>query len=388
MNKSFYTSLARSFYLRNNDGCGFAIYKNDSKTIFYHKGIYHLNKLIHLIKSYKPSTEDCLIVHLRKTSGSNLASINTHPFILSKDHNILNLSFGSSKNNSFLFHNGTLNSFTFRSEPYSDTFNFVKMFFNNNFIVKHIEESIKENEKFEDLMFGSNKIVVLKPNGNVFIINKQNFIEEDGFLYSNDSYKKKEKVKAYHSRHDDHYSETEDWEEMNPVNNFQRFRMNTGSSFQKRNDSLFLQTTVKYYNAEVPKNKVLWNATTQTNSLIVTRMVSFYNIRKAEINRFLRDFNNIFETFDITEEEFDNAFFQIFEIKNKYEKVSFSLNRALFCWNMIFLLRLDLHYAVVKYFMFDSYIADRLDKMYLTNDNCLMLLKQDFTKSKRLDSIT
>lgn len=194
LTKDFYKSLVRSYYLRNSDGCGFA-YKRDNeneKFLYFKKAIYNIDFLINEIKKHKIQPSDELVVHLRKTSGSGKVGINTHPFLMTYKSELLNMTEGYVKHD-LLFHNGTFNNFTSVKSNRSDTYNFVKEVANTSHFTSYIKHLLNRNLSV-DRIFSENKIVILSLTKNIVINkpidDKKFYTDENGFIYSNDSFKK------------------------------------------------------------------------------------------------------------------------------------------------------------------------------------------------------
>lgn len=195
LTKEFYKGLARSFHLRNNHGCGFALKRKNGKTIYFQKGIPYLNYLIKRLKSLNIQPDDILVVHLRRTSGSLKSNINTHPFVMSNKDSLLNLTEGEIKED-VLFHNGTFHNFTNKMDFYSDTYLYTMFVANSKHFTTYVRSLQNRNcdkVAYENLFF-RNKVVILSPEKNL-VISKITDFETDkyGFMYSNDSYKKVER---------------------------------------------------------------------------------------------------------------------------------------------------------------------------------------------------
>lgn len=193
INLEFYKGLARSYHLRNKDGAGFAIKRKNDKYIIFEKGFFDLASLINAIKKYNVTTDDILVVHLRKVSAGKISVINCHPFVMDINRSNLNRSFGKTKKG-VLFHNGTFHGFSTHYSRTSDTYEYVRNFAGvpayTTFLksVLTIKNEVRRRE-IEKKLFSENKVVVLHPIKSLMIMNKDMFLEDrNGFIFSNDSY--------------------------------------------------------------------------------------------------------------------------------------------------------------------------------------------------------
>lgn len=182
-----YNSIKTASYT-NRDGMGFAFKRNSTKKVYISKGYKDVDEFIDSIKEKKLGLDDELIVHLRI---GNKGSVNTdmcHPFVVSsEDDEIL-------QNDKFVtepvfIHNGTLFKYSEHNSKYSDTFFFSKKFMSH----KPVQEFLKSDSKLFSEIFkdhvSTSRFVFLFPGESNNAIKIGSFKEDNGYFFSNESYK-------------------------------------------------------------------------------------------------------------------------------------------------------------------------------------------------------
>lgn len=173
----------------NSDGIGYAYKKFGENGIYYNKG--RNKKILDVIaelKSFNLTEKDELIVHLRRTTSVK-DDKNCHPYILTAVDEAID---GVGYTKGFrpaLFHNGYFTNFVDPSKDHSDTYMFTRLFMRNPDLIKLLQ---KDKDTFMHC-FGSiiksNKLAFIFPETANKIITIGDFIEENGYIFSNFSYR-------------------------------------------------------------------------------------------------------------------------------------------------------------------------------------------------------
>lgn len=183
----FLVDAIREGSRNNGDGMGFAYKRNSTKKVFLSKGYSSVDKLIEAIYSKKLKEQDELIVHARIGNKGEVNSQMCHPFVCSKDDEEVKMLEGF-VDKPVLIHNGTFYKYSIHNSRYSDTFFFARDFMS----IKGVQNFLKEDKDsfkklFEDHIETS-RVALLFPD-DTSLITLGNFIEEQGYLFSNKGYK-------------------------------------------------------------------------------------------------------------------------------------------------------------------------------------------------------
>lgn len=175
--------------LTNTDGIGYAFKKNRSKKVYISKGYDDISKVISSLKSKRLGLNDELVVHLRIGNRGKVSVEMCHPFVVAKD-SIEILQNHTYVDKPIMVHNGTFTAYT-NYDGFSDTYKFIKEFMYHPSLI----EMLKTDEKFFKDLFSvklsTNKLAFLFPNDDTDLIRVGYFQENNGYYYSNDSYKSK-----------------------------------------------------------------------------------------------------------------------------------------------------------------------------------------------------
>lgn len=154
----------------NKDGMGFAYVDRDRIII---------KKFMNFDDFYKAYSEvqnkSNMLIHFRIATHGKVEVNNCHPFKLN-DHMAL-------------IHNGIISGYGDK-EKITDTQDFI------NKVIGKISYKMWKNPSYRELVgdaIGYSKFVVLDTNDNVYIINEDKGVWDDGIWYSNSSYKPKDK---------------------------------------------------------------------------------------------------------------------------------------------------------------------------------------------------
>lgn len=186
------TNAIKKASLTNTDGIGYAFKRHKSNKIYISKGFRDVDEFLEILEKKNLKLEDELIIHLRiGNKGAKTATMN-HPFVLSDDDDIV-LSNHKYVDIPVMAHNGTLYDFTNYSYTLeSDTYVFARDFMS----VPELQALLKRDVDLFVATFKFtlklNRLAFLFPD-NTPLITIGEFIEDEGYLFSNDSYK----VKVY-----------------------------------------------------------------------------------------------------------------------------------------------------------------------------------------------
>ena len=198
----------KTCFTRNPDGSGY---------MFVHDNVVEIKKgymtfdefykdLINDYNKYNLKNQN-LVMHFRiGTSGQSKVGC-THPFAITNDYDILNTTHLQS--NIGICHNGIISNYNDRHGKYSDTQIYIAKVLTpliklniNSYKFKDIQEIIKDTT--------NSKWAILDKFDDVYTIG--DFVEDNGYLYSNSTYKKFEY--KYYTYKWDKYDEDEDLEEQ------------------------------------------------------------------------------------------------------------------------------------------------------------------------------
>jgi len=194
----------KTCFTRNSDGAGYMFVKDGAVEI--KKGYMTFDEfykdLINDYNKYNLKNQN-LVMHFRiGTSGQSKLGC-THPFIITNDYDKLNET--RIKSNIGVCHNGIISNYNDRNGKYSDT---------QIYIAKVLTPLIKLNinsYKFKDIQTiikdtTNSKWAILDKFDDVYTIG--DFVEDNGYLYSNSTYKKFEyKYTTYQGWYDDDFDE-------------------------------------------------------------------------------------------------------------------------------------------------------------------------------------
>lgn len=186
-------------FKNNPDGAGFAYCRDGN--IVINKGFFTFEGFYKALESANIKKHESALIHFRVATHGKINIENCHPFpIVDKFVKMTNPIIKS--NDSVMVHNGKL-TIPITSSIYSDSMHFAKTLFgfdrkNNKDFIDYIIRPTEKNKR-------GNRIGILNTDGSTEIYGV-GWIEEDGIMYSNDSYKenstyksaKKKKSKKYY----------------------------------------------------------------------------------------------------------------------------------------------------------------------------------------------
>lgn len=173
----FQADTIRVMFSHNPDGAGLMFYDAEQKQVRIEKGFMNAAELLDYLNQFD-FTSTVVILHFRiGTSGYRDAN-NCHPFPIYGENTI------SGFTDLAMAHNGILKNYLPpKGAPYNDTRYFIMKRvrrLEKGFI--HHERTLKKIAKEID----SNKLVFLDKNGTLAMVGE--FIEDDGYYFSNNSY--------------------------------------------------------------------------------------------------------------------------------------------------------------------------------------------------------
>lgn len=158
----------------NPDGAGFAIRLDDG--IYIHKGYFDFDDFMAAYKQYEVDNHDALI-HFRITTRGDDSSYNCHPFAMAE---------------SVMIHNGTINALGKANEGPSDS-QLLAQYLNDVDI-----NTLQTLAPLLEQLIGYSRVAFMHTSGKTVVLNKNDWHEADGVLYSNNGYK--ERVAYSYSR--------------------------------------------------------------------------------------------------------------------------------------------------------------------------------------------
>lgn len=172
----------------NTDGIGYAFKRaKDNSKIYISKGYNDVDAFIKLYKSKKLTDIDEVIIHLRIGNKGAVNEDMNHPFVLSNEEELI-LTNGGLTELPVVAHNGTFTEFAIYNSKFSDTYFFIKDFMSIPEFQELLKRDIATFKKIFKSILGTNKLAFIFP-GNQELITIGEYIEDEGYLFSNKSYK-------------------------------------------------------------------------------------------------------------------------------------------------------------------------------------------------------
>lgn len=169
-----------AMFTNNPDGAGYMYYDTKLHKVVIKKGFMTLKEFKKELKKHDFKNTN-LILHFRiGTSGKN-DRLNCHPYP------IYEVNATSVKTNLGMAHNGILHDYEpAKGSEINDTQLFIRT------VLRKLDKGFLKDENITFLieeLIGANKLAFLDSNNKVTLIGN-GFIEDKGYIYSNDSYKK------------------------------------------------------------------------------------------------------------------------------------------------------------------------------------------------------
>lgn len=181
-------SAVRLGAVTNKDGMGY-MYK-EGETIIIEKGFTDVEKLIEKLNTLELNTENGqLAIHLRIGNKGEISPEMCHPFVCSKEEQELKLLEGTT-NLPVMMHNGTFIGLTL-SDKKSDTYVFAEKFLSEESLVGLMHSNTELFKEIFKSVLSLSRVLVFYPDNRDFV-KVGNWIEEDGYFYSNETFKNKD----------------------------------------------------------------------------------------------------------------------------------------------------------------------------------------------------
>lgn len=180
-------AILKNCFTNNPDGAGF-MYSLHNKTIIkkgYTDFETFYNDLMQAQKIHNLYNKN-VVLHFRIATSGGKTPAKTHPFILTNNEAALN-SIDIQANAPGIAHNGVLSQFTY-NKLLSDTQNYIKDFLYNIYKVNKHFYNNKYINAIINQSLNTSKLAIID---GAKLITYGKFTEEDGILYSNDTYKQK-----------------------------------------------------------------------------------------------------------------------------------------------------------------------------------------------------
>lgn len=174
-----------------DDGCGFAIKKNDligaGPNIYISKGYFEKNadKMLADIKMLNLNEGDELIVHGRSATCGLVNDTNCHPFVISNNYEEINITEGW-VDKPVMAHNGYIDGCG--DKVYSDTFEFVKDIMSDEVLINLLKKHVDYFEAGLRKVLGWSKLAFLFPDRDM--ITTGTWEEYDDYFFSNGGFRK------------------------------------------------------------------------------------------------------------------------------------------------------------------------------------------------------
>jgi predicted glutamine amidotransferase len=182
--KMFPEETLRMMFANNPDGAGIMWYDRSRRKVGYRKGFMKVENLIEFING-RDWTNEPVVLHFRIGTSGHKTKLCTHPYPVYDRNHV------SGFTDLAVCHNGVLsNYFPGYNSAINDSLNFTQK------VLSKLDPSfIHDSDKLmliEELI-GTSKLAFIDNTGDITLLG--NFIEDDGYIYSNQSYKPKEKPK-------------------------------------------------------------------------------------------------------------------------------------------------------------------------------------------------
>lgn len=175
----------------NTDGMGFAFKRASTKRVYLSKGYKNVDAIWNELVRHKLKNNDELVIHLRNGNKGSTGVPMCHPFVCNLDVKEIMTANDKYVHDMVAVHNGTFYGYSDHNSFHSDTFNIC----NELFSIPEIQQLIKRDVALFESSFKrvllTNKLAFLFPDEAQSIITIGKYIEDQGYLFSNESYKNK-----------------------------------------------------------------------------------------------------------------------------------------------------------------------------------------------------
>lgn len=175
----------RECFRGNPDGAGFMYQDKDKKKVIFKKGYMGFRRFYRDIMRTLEQGDVSMVMHFRITTHGGTSQANTHPFPISSNESDL-IKLGGITDIA-MAHNGIISGYTDVKAPtLSDTQLFIRDYVS---VFKELNTDFYKNERVLDMLDteARSKLCFLDKDGDITIVG--NFINDNGVLYSNGTYK-------------------------------------------------------------------------------------------------------------------------------------------------------------------------------------------------------
>lgn len=174
--KLFGEKTIRTMFRNNPDGAGLMF--NEDNKVRYIKGFMRVEQLLAYLNE-RDWVDKNLVLHFRLGTSGLMDEQNCHPFPVYDENDV------NGTTDIAVVHNGILSRYSYDNDLNSDTYHFTEE------VLANLDYGFQNNHNvmflLSELIGDYNKLCFLDKEGNIRLIG--NFIRDDGFLYSNYSYK-------------------------------------------------------------------------------------------------------------------------------------------------------------------------------------------------------
>lgn len=180
--KSPSKNVLKTCFNNNPDGAGLLVLRKDSNVINIYKGFFSFDSFYCVAKSLDIGIDDIAVYHFRIATSGLINEGNCHPFPISNV--VQDLTATYIETDKAFVHNGIIGK---GKGKLSDTMIYVK---DKLFPMRHSLSTKKIQKKIEKDTKGSRTITIDTESDTILLTG--DWIESDGILYSNSTYRKRE----------------------------------------------------------------------------------------------------------------------------------------------------------------------------------------------------
>lgn len=188
-------NILQTCFDNNPDGAGLLLIRKDSNIINIYKGFFSFDSFYQVVKSLNIGTDDISVYHFRIATSGLIDSGNCHPFPISNI--VKDLTATYIETDKAFVHNGVIGK---GKGKLSDTMVYVK---DKLFPMRHSLSTKKAQKKIEKDTVGSRTITIDTATNTILLTGE--WIDNDGILYSNSTYRKRES--CFSKKWDSYYTE-------------------------------------------------------------------------------------------------------------------------------------------------------------------------------------
>jgi len=187
-------NILKICFKNNPHGAGFALFRNNQ--IYIHKGFFTFEGFLKELKNVEPTKEEPMLIHFRVATHGKINIENCHPFpIVDKFYKMVH-PIKVFSDTDVMVHNGKLN-IAITSSKFSDSMHFAKEIVGLD--RKRFASIINMAIAPTSTNSRGSRVAILTKDGELEKYG-EGWIEDDGIIYSNDSYKEFSTYKGHHKK--------------------------------------------------------------------------------------------------------------------------------------------------------------------------------------------